>query len=101
MTKKSKESFKDHALKWREAATQVNPPLSDSESVSLFIQTCKGIYFDKLCASIGKSFADVMIQGELIEDGIKIGCLIDPYTKNEEASLSNKRPSVKKTRKKR
>ena len=52
----------------------------ESEYVHTFIQTFRGLYYEKLCASVGRSFAEMIQQGEMIEDGVRTGRLIDPYT---------------------
>ena len=80
MSQESMESFRAYALRWRSIATQVEPPLMESEYVHTFIQTFRGLYYEKLCASVGHSFAEVIQQGEMIEDGVRTGRLIDRYT---------------------
>lgn len=56
-----------------------NSQTSEKEAVRTFIYTLRGIFFDKLCSYVGKNFADVISQGEIIEAGVKSGRLLDPY----------------------
>jgi len=39
MSKKDGETFKEYAQRWRGVATQVQPPLSKKEVVTMFIDT--------------------------------------------------------------
>ena len=50
------ESFRTYALRWKNAAMQVQPPLTDSEYAHTFVQTYKGVYYEQLCNSAGRSF---------------------------------------------
>ena len=100
MRQNAKETFRHYALRWKNQTSQVDPPLADSEYVHLFVQTCKGIYYEKLCTSIGRSFHEIILQGELIEDGVKTGKILDPYARSEEGISSQARkPPPKKSKK--
>ncbi|KAH7845958.1 hypothetical protein Vadar_007960 [Vaccinium darrowii] len=79
MEQESEETFRAYALRWKNSASQVEPALLDYEFVHLFVQTMDGIYYEKLCTSIGRSFSEIIQQGEMIEEGIKIGKIIDPH----------------------
>jgi len=39
MAKKSSETFKEYAQRWRELAAQVEPPLYEKEMITMFIET--------------------------------------------------------------
>ena len=88
MKQETGETFRAYALRWKNTATQVEPPLMDSEYAQTFVQTCKGLYYEKLCTSVGRSFAEVIRHGEMIEDGVNTGKIRDPYAKTEESSSS-------------
>ncbi|XP_027337107.1 uncharacterized protein LOC113850763 [Abrus precatorius] len=73
MMKKDHETFKEYAQRWRETAAQVEPPLSEKEMVSLFIDTLRSPYYDKMIGSISANFSDVVIIGERVESDIRSG----------------------------
>ena len=75
LRKESDESFKTYARKWREKAMEVQPPLTERELTSMFINTLKGAYYEKLVGNISGNFADLVASGERIEEGIKGGKL--------------------------
>ena len=41
MKKKANESFREYAHKWRDLATQVQPPMTDKEVNKMFLNTLK------------------------------------------------------------
>jgi hypothetical protein len=73
MSQKVGESFKLYAQRWRELASQVRPPLSDSELIEMFTNTLQGVYFERMVGSVVSSFSDLVLIGERIENGIKSG----------------------------
>lgn len=73
MEKKSTESFKEYAQRWRDLAAQVQPPLTEKERTVLFVSTLRAPYYDKLVGNATKNFADMVISGEMIENAIKSG----------------------------
>ena len=48
MEKKYNESFQDYAQRWRTVATQVQPPLIETEITMLFLSTLQEPYYDRL-----------------------------------------------------
>ncbi|KAA3469909.1 hypothetical protein EPI10_015658 [Gossypium australe] len=68
MEKKSNESFR-----WREVAMQVQPPLLEKETTMLFINTLKAPFITHMIGSTTKSFADIVMAGEMIENAIRGG----------------------------
>ncbi|KAA3477880.1 hypothetical protein EPI10_011738 [Gossypium australe] len=88
MEKKPSETFRQYAQRWRDASVQVEPPLTKTEITVLFINTLKAPFYDKLVGNATKDFANVVISGELIENGIRNGMM--------EGSESSKRPVKKK-----
>ncbi|GKV48344.1 hypothetical protein SLEP1_g55166 [Rubroshorea leprosula] len=75
--KKSSESFKEFAQRWRGLAARVQPPLTDHELSNLFIKSTKGPYREKLMTCVNYTFTQLVIVGEQVEDGIKSGIIID------------------------
>jgi len=49
MTKKSSETFK--AQRWRELATQVEPPLYEKERITMFIETLQAPFMN-MCSEV-------------------------------------------------
>jgi len=73
MSKKDKESFKEYALRWRELAAQVEPPIVGKELTSLFMDTLSPIYWERMLGGVTSSFADLVTVGGLVEEGLKNG----------------------------
>ncbi|XP_017617654.1 uncharacterized protein LOC108462186 [Gossypium arboreum] len=73
MEKKPNESFRQYAQRWREIATQVQPPLLEKETTMLFINTLKAPFINHLLGGATKSFSDIVISGEMIENAIRCG----------------------------
>ena len=67
MNKKPSESFREYAIRWREQATRVKPPMKDYELIDVFLQAQEPDYF---LAAMGKTFAEAIKIGEMIENGI-------------------------------
>ena len=78
MTKKGTETFKEYAQRWRELASQVEPPLSERELVRTFIGTLSAPYYEKVIGSASSGFSDLVASGEMVEAGIKNGKILDP-----------------------
>ncbi|RDX73528.1 hypothetical protein CR513_46848, partial [Mucuna pruriens] len=73
MTKADSEGFKDYAQQWRELAAQVQPPLTEKEMVTTFIDTLLPLFYDKAVGCVASNFADLVTIGERIEAGLKKG----------------------------
>ncbi|XP_017624829.1 uncharacterized protein LOC108468459 [Gossypium arboreum] len=76
------------AQRWREVATQVQLPLLEKETTMLFINTLKAPFINHMLESATKSFADIVISVEMIENVIRCGKI--------EAGESNRRSAPKK-----
>ncbi|GKV19447.1 hypothetical protein SLEP1_g29708 [Rubroshorea leprosula] len=74
--KKSSENFKEFAQRWRGLAVRVQPPLTNHELSNLFIKSTKGPYREKLMTCVNYTFTQLVIVGEQVEDGIKLGIII-------------------------
>ena len=46
--KKSVESFREHAQRWRKLATQVLPPMMEDEMIKWFIDNLNPPYYEKM-----------------------------------------------------
>lgn len=70
--------FREYALHWRSEAAKVQPPMSDSEMTTTFIE-CEGdtIYYEKMISMMGQNFTEVARMGEALEEGIKLGKIQD------------------------
>ncbi|XP_019244417.1 PREDICTED: uncharacterized protein LOC109224284 [Nicotiana attenuata] len=72
---KSSESFREYAVKWREQAARVKPPMDETEMVSVFLQSQEADYFQKT-STMGKPFAEAIKIGEMVENGLKTGRIL-------------------------
>ncbi|GKV46231.1 hypothetical protein SLEP1_g53230 [Rubroshorea leprosula] len=77
ITKKSNETFKEFAQRWRSEAGKVMPPLTNSEICSLFIKSTTGTFHASLAPCVGYTFAQLVTVGEQIEDGLKTDIIMD------------------------
>ncbi|GKV08430.1 hypothetical protein SLEP1_g20058 [Rubroshorea leprosula] len=75
--KKRSENFKEFAQRWSGLAARVQPPLTDHELSNLFIKSTKGPYREKLITCVNCTFAQLVVVGEQVEDGIKFGIIMD------------------------
>ena len=73
MEKKTSETFREYAYKWRDLVAQVQPPLTDKELNKMFLNTLKAPYYDRMMGNFNKDFSDVVSAREMIEVGVKQG----------------------------
>ncbi|XP_016747326.1 uncharacterized protein [Gossypium hirsutum] len=85
MEKKLSESFRQYTQRWREVAIQVQLPLLERETMMLFINTLKAPFITHMLGSATRSFLDIVINGEMIENAIR--------NVKIETGESNKRPA--------
>ncbi|KAF3619262.1 putative cell differentiation protein RCD1 -like protein [Capsicum annuum] len=76
ITKKNTESFREYAIRWREKATRVKPPMKERKILEVFIQAQDEIYYQHLLPALGKPFIEVLKMGKMIEEGIKTGRIV-------------------------
>ncbi|KAA3467065.1 trans-resveratrol di-O-methyltransferase-like [Gossypium australe] len=69
MEKKQSESFRQ----WKEVATQVQPPLLEKEAIMLFISTIKASFINHMLGSATKSFSDIVMSRDMIENTVRSG----------------------------
>ncbi|RDX75463.1 hypothetical protein CR513_44646, partial [Mucuna pruriens] len=73
MAKGEKETFKEYAQHWRELAARIQPPLSDKEMVTMFIDTLHPPFYEKMVGNVSSDFANLLFIGERVEVGMKKG----------------------------
>ncbi|XP_070017029.1 uncharacterized protein [Nicotiana sylvestris] len=76
LKKKSSESFREYDVKWREQAARVKPPMDETEMVSVFLQAQEADYYQNMMYAMGKSFAEAIKIGEMVENGLKTGRIL-------------------------
>ncbi|XP_040931876.1 uncharacterized protein [Gossypium hirsutum] len=81
MEKKPNKSFRKYAQRWREVAMQVQPPFLERETTILFINTLKAPFITHMIGSTTKSFADIVMAGEMVENAIRGGKIKRETTK--------------------
>ncbi|RDY06723.1 hypothetical protein CR513_09249, partial [Mucuna pruriens] len=60
MAKKVTETFKEYAQRWRKVATHVQPPLSDKEMVTMFIEMLQPSFYEKMVGSVSSNFSNLV-----------------------------------------
>ncbi|XP_019254984.1 PREDICTED: uncharacterized protein LOC109233553 [Nicotiana attenuata] len=71
LKKKLSESFREYAVKWHEQAARVKPQMDETEMVSVFLQAQEADYFQNMMSAMGKTFAEDIKIGEMVENGLK------------------------------
>ena len=74
---------------WRELAAQVESPLSEKELASLFIDTLRAPYYDRMIGSTSSNFSDIVIIGERIEARMKSGKIVVAISDGEAKKFGN------------
>ena len=70
--KKTTETFREYAHKWRDLAAQVQPSMIDKELNKMFLNTLKASYYDRMIENLNTNFFDMVSAGEMIESGVKL-----------------------------
>ncbi|XP_050919599.1 uncharacterized protein LOC127137156 [Lathyrus oleraceus] len=70
---KSSETFKEYAQRWREIASQVEPPLTDKELADWFVDTVRPEFYERMVGSVTTNFADIVVVGVKVELAMKSG----------------------------
>ncbi|XP_070015876.1 uncharacterized protein [Nicotiana sylvestris] len=76
LKKKTAESFRKYAVKWREQAARVKPPMDETEMVTVFLQAQEADYFQNMMSVVGKPFAEAIKIGEMVENDLKTGRIL-------------------------
>ncbi|XP_039047245.1 uncharacterized protein LOC120187640 [Hibiscus syriacus] len=93
MGKKSNESFRQYAQRWRDVVVQVHTPLEEEETNMLFINTLSAPFFTHLIVNPYQSFTDMVMAGEMIEMVVKNGKLEEGES-NKESQMKKKENEV-------
>ena len=88
MEKRPEKNYREYAVRWKNMASMVRPPLTKREENSMFVDTLPSPYYDMLVINAFVEFEDLMYSVGRIEDGIKRGQIADT-----EASMMEKRKS--------
>ncbi|PHT82137.1 hypothetical protein T459_15152 [Capsicum annuum] len=88
--KKSTETFRKYAIRWREQDARVKPPMKESKVLEKFIQAQDETYYQHLLPALGKPFIEVLKMGEMIEDRIKIDRIVSFATLETATQVSQK-----------
>uniref|UniRef100_A0A5B6Z857 Retrotransposon gag domain-containing protein n=1 Tax=Davidia involucrata TaxID=16924 RepID=A0A5B6Z857_DAVIN len=94
MSRKSSESFREYAQRWRETAAQVTPAMDEREMMNSFLPTLSPFQFTALFSCVDRSFSDLIRKEEMLEEGIRLGrikALEDPSTSNAYGRSSQSR----------
>ncbi|XP_039021236.1 uncharacterized protein LOC120153320 [Hibiscus syriacus] len=59
MEKRHNETFRQYAQRWRDVASQVQPPLLEKEATIIFVHTLKAPYLGHMLGNATKNFADL------------------------------------------
>nr|XP_033516779.1 uncharacterized protein LOC117281082 isoform X2 [Nicotiana tomentosiformis] len=71
LKKKSTESFRQYAIKWREQVARVKILMDDHELITVFLQAQEPDYFKNMMSTMGKSFSKAIKIEEMVENGLK------------------------------
>ena len=72
MEKKTTETFKKYAHKWRDLVALIQPPMTDKELNKMFLNTLKTPYYDQMIGNSNTNFSNVIFVGEMIKNGVKL-----------------------------
>ncbi|XP_070008066.1 uncharacterized protein [Nicotiana sylvestris] len=73
LKKKTAESFREYAVKWREQDAKVKPPMDEIEMATIFLQAQEADYFQNMMSVMGKSFVEAIKIGKMVENGLETG----------------------------
>ncbi|XP_070020681.1 uncharacterized protein [Nicotiana sylvestris] len=76
MKKKPMENFREYAIKWREQAARVKPPMDNHELITVFLEAQEPDYFQNMLSAMGRPFAEAIKIGEMVENGLKTGRIV-------------------------
>ena len=76
--KKSGESFREYAQRWRELAAQVQSPMMENEMIKWFIDNFKPIYYEKVISNQFTHFPSLIPIRKRIYERIRSKKIMDP-----------------------
>ncbi|XP_070032927.1 uncharacterized protein [Nicotiana tomentosiformis] len=71
MKKKPTKSFREYAIKWREQAARVKPPMDNHELITIFLEAQEPDYFQNMMSAMSRPFAEAIKIGEMVKNGLK------------------------------
>ncbi|KAK6793660.1 hypothetical protein RDI58_007113 [Solanum bulbocastanum] len=77
MRKNTTKNFREYVVWWREQAVRVKPSMKESEMIDVFLQAQEPDYFHYLLSVVGKTFTEVIKVGEMVENDIKSGKIVN------------------------
>ena len=84
MKKGPDEDYREYAVRWKNAASMVRPPLTSREENFMFVDTLPSPYYDMLVVNAFVEFGDLMYSVGRIKDGIKREKIVDIRASIEE-----------------
>ena len=73
LSKRNDESFRSYAHRWRELASQVEPPMLEKEMALIFLDTLTSPFYNRMVGYVYANFVDLVSTGERIDEGLKNG----------------------------
>ena len=77
-------------MRWRDLASQVQPPLTEKEFCQLFINTLKNPYYEKLLCCPSFRFPEMIVLGDQIEEGLRMGRIPSTTTEPQKKVTTKK-----------
>ncbi|KAH0672543.1 hypothetical protein KY284_023630 [Solanum tuberosum] len=71
LKKKTTETFREYAIRWRSEAARVQPLEDENEMKDIFIKAQVNMYYERMLLMIGAKFTDLVKTGDALEEGIK------------------------------
>ena len=71
MSQKDSESFREYAQRWKELASQVNPPLLEKELAKMFLRTLSDRYYVRMVGVVPLEFSKIVEVRINIENAFK------------------------------
>ena len=84
MKKGPNENYGEYAVRWKNVASMVRPPLTSREENSMFVDTLPFPYYGMLIVNTFVEFGDLIYSVGRIKDGIKRGRIMDTGASKEE-----------------
>jgi len=75
--KKSGESFREYAQRWRELAAQMQAPMMENLMIKWFIDNLRPPYYEKMISTHVTHFASLILIGEHIDEVIRSKKIMD------------------------
>ncbi|RDX70267.1 hypothetical protein CR513_50512, partial [Mucuna pruriens] len=73
MVKKENETFKGYAQHWRKIVAKVQPPLSEKELVTMFVDTLQSPFYDRMIGNVLSNFSNLVTIEKKVEMGVRSG----------------------------